>query len=317
MTLASEPAHRQAVRIAVPGGAWPPGSRRRSTNPIGRRLCATLLIGLTALVPMTAGASGDGAAVNQRTLAFGFLPIVSPAHLVRRFSPLVEYLGQQLGMEVRIETAPDFAEFLRRTQTGHRYDILFTAPHFYYLAQHAAGYRALVRVGRPRMRAVIVVPRRRAIHSLADLRGHRLATTDPMSLATVLVRASLTRAGVDPDRDLTLVATPTHNAALLSAYQGRTDGAALMLPLFRQAAPEVVRSMRIIAETGSSPHMPISVAPWIDAALAAHIRTILLNMPGTQPGRKILKDLNWPGFRAAGPHDYDGLARIARQLAPE
>jgi len=276
-----------------------------------------VLFASVLLATLSASAVGGHAGTRQRTLVFGFLPIVSPERLVRRFAPLVDYLAQRLHVDIRMETAPDFGAFLRRTQTERRYDILFTAPHFYYLAQHAAGYRALVRVGRPGMRAVIVVPRRSAIRRLADLRGRRLATTDPMALATVLVRQSLVRGGLDPDRDLTLVATPSHNASLLSAYQGRTDAAALMLPLFHHAPARIVRSMRIVAETGSSPHMPISVAPWIGAAFAARLRSVLMEMPSTGRGGRLLRKLDWPAFVRVGPHDYDALAAIARQVHGE
>ena len=269
-----------------------------------------MLLGALLLV---ATASAAGPAPGDH-LVFGFLPIVSPERLVRRFAPLVEYLSQRLGIEVRMETAPDFAEFLRRTHEAKRYDLLFTAPHFYYLAQRRAGYRALVRVDLPGMQAVIVVPRDSPVQTVADLRGRRLATVDPLALATSLVRACLQREGLDPDRDLTLVATPSHNASLLSAYQGRTDAASLMLPLYRRAAPEVLEGMRIVATTETSRHMPVSVAPWLDDALVARIRAVLLGMADDEAGRTILGRLDWPGFAPAGPHDYDDLDWAAPRL---
>jgi len=96
-------------------------------------------------------------------LTFGFLPIVSPERLVKRFAPLTAYLSRELGIEIRMETAPDFMTFVRRTHDEKRYDILFTAPHLYYLAHNNHGYHAVARVDRPGMQAVIVAPRARGI----------------------------------------------------------------------------------------------------------------------------------------------------------
>ncbi|WJW75737.1 phosphate/phosphite/phosphonate ABC transporter substrate-binding protein [Thiohalobacter sp. IOR34] len=273
----------------------------------GRRLLPVLLLAFLL--------GGAEAAEPERTrLVFGFLPIVSPERLVRRFAPLVDHLSQRLGVEVRLETAPDFAEFLRRTHEEQRYDLLFTAPHFYPLARERAGYRALVRVGGPGMRAVIVVPRQSAIRSLQDLRGRRLATVDPLGLATALVRARLSRAGLDPQRDLTLVSTPSHNASLLSAYQGRTDAASLMLPLYRQAVPEVRDGMRILATTAASQHMPISAAPWLDAAEVERIRGLLLGLGADEAGRRLLRRLDWPALVPVADGDYADLGWAAPRL---
>jgi phosphonate transport system substrate-binding protein len=250
-------------------------------------------------------------------LVFGFLPIVSSELLVRRFSPLTDYLSEKLGAEIRMETAPDFKSFVQRTNEGQRYDILFTAPHLYYLASKNSGYRAIVRVDRPGMKAVIVTPVKSTISSIQDLRGHRLATTDPLALATVLARARLAQADIDPDNDLTLIATPSHNASLLSCYRGTTDAAVLIRPLYLRARPEIRDNTRIVAETGSVPHMPVAVAPWVDKDIARRLTNVLVNMSGNPQGRALLQHLDWPGFVAVQPGDYDGLGLIADKLGVE
>jgi len=264
-------------------------------------LCLSLPLLFSSPVGVAAGAG------ERDYLVFGFLPIVSSERLVRRFAPLADYLSRALGVEVRMETAPNFAEFLRRTHQDRRYDILFTAPHFYYRARQLAGYRAVTRVGLPGMRAVIVVRRDSALRSIHDLRGRRLATADRLALATALVRRKLLEEGLDPDHDLTLVNTPSHNASLLSAYQGRTDAASLMLPLYRHAAPEIRAGTRILAETESVPHMPISVGPWVDDRLAERIRIALLQLGEDEADSALLVRLDWPGFVPADPDEYDGL----------
>jgi len=286
----------------------------------GKRGCAPRLISLLLCGVMLFSCGMPNAAMAESgqdaraRLTFGFLPIVSPERLVRRFAPLAAYLSRQLGMEIRMETAPDFFTFVQRTQAGRRYDILFTAPHLYYLAHKDRGYRAVARVDSPGMQAVIVAPRALGITSINDLKGRRLATTDPLALATVLVLARLEEAGIDPDDDLIQIPTPSHNASLLSTYQGATDAAALILPLFQRARPEIRDSMVILAKTRMVPHMPISVAPWVDSVVTDRIGRILITLNDSPEGRALLSHLHWPGFVPAREDEYAALGWITEEI---
>ncbi|HHJ35245.1 MAG TPA: phosphate/phosphite/phosphonate ABC transporter substrate-binding protein [Gammaproteobacteria bacterium] len=240
-------------------------------------------------------------------LTFGILPFVSNEQLVIQFSPLTRYLSQKLGVPVRIETAPDFAEFAKRTQQATHYDILFTAPHFYPRANSEAGYRLIASVDSPGMWAVIVVPVKSNIHSVQDLRGKRLATAHPAALSTLLVKKHLRNAGINPETDLTLVATPSHNASLLSSYHGVTDASSLMQPPYTAASAQVRKNMRIIARTESTPHIPISVNPRISKHCTDEIATQLLRMKTTEEGRQALSHNRFSGFRKARAEEYERI----------
>lgn len=273
------------------------------------------MMGLVIAVCITAGSLAHAdEQKNDKVLVFGFLPILSTEKLVARFGPLVDYLSAKLGQPIRLETAPDYAEFLRRTNEEKRYDLLFTAPHFYYLAQRQAGYRVIVRVDESVMQAYIVTPKTSGIKQLSELRGKRIATPDPLALGTVLIRDTLTKAGLDPDKDVTLVTTPTHNASLLSASKGVTEAAGVMIPPFQRAAPEVREAMFILATTQGTPHMPISVAPTLNAEQARIVEEALLSFTQSEEGKALLKHLSWPGFVKASPEEYDAIGWAVQQL---
>jgi ABC-type phosphate/phosphonate transport system substrate-binding protein len=61
---------------------------------------------------------------DKDQLVLGVLPFVSPERLARRFEPLALYLSGKLGVEIRLETAPNYGEFVKRTAEKNRYDIL-------------------------------------------------------------------------------------------------------------------------------------------------------------------------------------------------
>lgn len=269
--------------------------------------CIVLCCSLMFTFAVIAATEENGNCQESAPLVFGILPFISAEQLVFRFTPLVNYLSENLQVPVRIETAPDFVEFARRTHEESRYDILFTAPHFYIRANQKAGYRLIASVDSPEMWAVIVVPKQSEIHTLKQLKGKRLATVPPMGLATLLVRRTLFEAGLDPDVDLDMVITPSHDASLLSAYHGVTDASALMQPPFEAASTKVRDSMRIIARTESTPHIPISVAPWLGASCAARIADLLVNMGSTPEGRAVLQHNRFAGYRQGDPSDYESL----------
>jgi phosphonate transport system substrate-binding protein len=260
---------------------------------------------------MAAGSKDAG----SKELIFGFLPILSTEKLVARFGPLVDYLEKQLGQPVQFETAPDYPEFVRRTNVEKRYDIVFTAPHFYYLAQRKADYRVIVRVGAPKMQAVIVATKSSGMTKLSDLKGRSLATPADESLATALVRATLREAGLDPDKDLKLVNTPTHNASLLTAYKGVTEAASLMIPPYKRAGPEVRAKMVVLATTRGVPHMPIAVSSRVPDDIENKLRQALLALKDSEEGRVLLKHLSWPmGFSKAIPAEYDSVSWAAQEI---
>jgi phosphonate transport system substrate-binding protein len=243
-------------------------------------------------------------------ITFGILPFVSAEQLVISFSPLTQYLSKHLNVPVRIETAPTFSEFARRTYEEQRYDILFTAPHLFPEAKRRAGYRLIVSVDSPRMWAVIVVPDDSPIHNVKDLIGKRLATVPPTGLATLLARKYLLQNGINPDTDLTMVETPTHDASLLSSYLKVTDASVLMQPPYKTASPQIRKHMRIIARTDSAPHIPISVSPGISITCSGEIAAVLLNMGATTEGKKVLSHNSFSGFKMTGPEEYEKLRAL-------
>jgi ABC-type phosphate/phosphonate transport system substrate-binding protein len=110
------------------------------------------------------------------------------------------------------------------------------------------------------------------------------------------------------------VPTPSHIAALLSSQQGTTDASAVMLPVFRHARPDIRDSMRVVAESGMAPHIPLGVAPWVGEDVGRQLQAILIDMPNVPEGREVLEHLEWPGFVPVDAHEYDSVRWLAEQI---
>ena len=280
---------------------------------IKHKYCSIIYMVAMACFASTASANEGSSCTPFKPVTFGILPFISAEQLVDRFFPLANYLSKYLHVPVRIETAPNFVEFARRTHEDKRYDILFTAPHFYPKAKSKGGYQLIASVDSPGMWAVIVAPRKSNIHTVKDLMGKRLATVHRMGLSSLLVRKHLSAHGINPDEDLTMVTTPTHDASLLSSYHGVTYASALMKPPYQSASKQVRESMRIIARTESTPHIPISVGPRINKKCATEMANLLLKMDTTAEGQNVLKHNRFSGFRQAQDKEYDRVRDLLIQ----
>lgn len=284
---------------------------------LNRLGCVTFLLVSLALPINAVHADSHSANQGKDRLVLGMLPILSPERLAQRFEPLVDYLSDALGVEIVMESAPSYRQFVERTGEKGRYDLLYTAPHFYYLAKQNDGYRVMVRVDGRRLEAAIVAPKASQITSIKDLRGHSIATPDSSSLGTLLIRQRLVEAGLDPDKDVKLVETPTHNASLLSAVKGNTDAAGLMTTPLKRSKPAIREQVRVLSLTANTPQMPFSVAPWVDADVATAFARAMVEMKNTPDGRALLKHLAWPGFIAAQPAEYDVFGSFAEKIRIE
>jgi phosphonate transport system substrate-binding protein len=281
-------------------------------------LAGVCLLLLSFVFPTSAFSNGTRPVNSDKDqLVLGLLPFVSPERLTQRFEPLARHLSRALDVDVVLETAPDYREFVRRTAKEKRYDLLFTAPHFYYLAQRNGGYRVAVRVSGAPMDAVIVTPKTSPIYHLKDLSGRKLATPASLALGTLLVRERLATSDGDLTAEITLVETPTHNASLMSTINSFTDAASLMTPVFDRMAPDIKDEFRVIAKTSSTPHMPFSVAPWVSVDRGHAFTEAMVNMRNSEEGRSLLKHLGWPGFVEAKPNSYDVFGSFAEMIKVE
>lgn len=263
--------------------------------------------GLAVALLIACASAGPAWAHDEevRSRLFGFLPVVSTEQLVRRFEPLVDYLAGEMEVPIEFETAPTYTDFVRRTHKEQRYDYLFTAPHFYFLAQRRAGYRVVARVDGELLRSAIVVRRDSGISDLRQLCGGTVATPSRMALITVLIRERLIEAGCKIGEDTTLVPTPSHNASLMSVYRRATDAAGLGTVPFGRADAEIREALLVVAETAGTPNMPFSVAPWVSDDEASRFANALMKLNEDGEGSALLEHLGWPGFARAEPEDYD------------
>jgi phosphonate transport system substrate-binding protein len=247
---------------------------------IGRR---RVLAGLGA-----AAAAGVGwrpaRAQGGEPLVVGVAPYYSTQLLFEQYEPLRSYLERTMGRQVFLVTAKDFRTFAQRTRE-HAYPFLIDVPHLGRLAQVDDGYRMLLQMS-AKLRGVFLVPRDSPVASLADLRGHSVATPDRLAIITMMGEQALAKAGLTVGTDVRVVPKPTHNAAVLATLGGEHDAALVWHSTLSSMAPELAGRLRPVGETVELPTFVLMLAaPSVPAAEAEGMREAVLTFAATAEGQ--------------------------------
>lgn len=288
-------------------------ARKREGNP---RITTRGAVWLLLLIGF--GTVWDAAAqspTSQPPLTVGVLPAFSTERLVATFEPLVDALAEATGIPLRLETAPNIAEFARRTVEERRYDVLLTAPHLYVDAARRSGYRLLVRVNGEALRVLVVARKDSQLQKLSQLATKRVATMEPIALVSVQGLEMLREAGLNPEHDIELLVMPNMDAAL-QAVIGRHADAAFVVNTYveERLHAELRAQFHIVSSSDEVPHLPISAAPWVDQTVAERIAVALTELHVHRDGGFVLRKLGWRGFVRASPDEYKTMAKLLKSM---
>lgn len=228
-------------------------------------------------------------------LVFGVFPYVSPGQLMQFHNPLKIYLESKLQRPVELVTAPDFAGFMKRTQSGE-YDLILTAPHLGRLAEQRDGYVRVVKTGHE-VQGVFLARRDSAIRSLADLKGKQVMIAQPISIVYQMAIEHLKHIGLVPGKDVTVVTTRTHNNALYGPVQRETEASVTGILLWLNAEANVRSELLEIGRTHPVPGFTIMANKRLPPDQIKRVQALLLNFQNTPEGKTYFQDTDLLGFR--------------------
>ncbi|MDX1810680.1 MAG: phosphate/phosphite/phosphonate ABC transporter substrate-binding protein [Gammaproteobacteria bacterium] len=272
------------------------------------RLQRIALAGLAGIlifcVVIEASASGNHSSPenNKEPLTLGFFPIISTVALFKRFAPLRDYLSNELGRPVVLETARDFPTFLKRTDQ-RRYDIVVTAPHFAVRAADSGKY--VVRATHVKdVEQLFIVRKDSEIKSVSDLAGKTIATPPRSALMTMMGKQYLKEAGLTGDKQPKFLAFTTHNAANEAVIGGEVDAAIASSNIIKKALKQR-KPVRILSKGLTLTNMATLVATDLDGEIGEAVTETLVKMKNTETGKQVLKQISFPGFKRVTAKDYE------------
>jgi len=275
-----------------------------------------------ALALLTVGLASwaSPGAADPQPYVLAVQPFLSASEIQRRFAPLAEYLGQQLGRPVQVRVGGNYEEHINFVGQD-AVDIAYIGPAPYVACVERFGPKPiLARIqtkGKPYLDGVIFVRRDSGITQLADLKGKRFAFGDPQSaMGSVLPRYVLRENGIAL-RDLAHFShVLAHDNVILGVLAGDFDAGAVRTDIYDEMASPALRVLAKLPPVSEHLFVTRSTMPRQDVQ---RLRQALLQLGTSPDGQRILHtiSLEMTGLEPASDADYDTMRKVVRALAKD
>ena len=240
---------------------------------------------------------------HAETLVFGVVPQQSAAKLARSWIPLLQFVSERSGVNLKFATAPDIPTFERRLANGD-YDIAYMNPYHYVVLNKEVGFKALVHEKDKRIKGIIVANKNSAIDKLEDLSEQTIAFPAPASFAATLIpKANL----IKKDINFNYQYVNSHDAVYRNVAEGRFVAGGGIIRTFN-ALPESVRNeLKIIWTSDNYTPHAIATYPSVNEATRQKLAAAFLAVENAEHRAELLAPLAMKGFVKASCDDWDDV----------
>lgn len=283
-----------------------------------RTIAATIIVALVALVAMLFLYANRPAedTIMPGELRLGILPDQSPDVLQRRYTPVLEYLSNALGVPVRLVIPDSYAQLLELFR-ANEIDLAYFGGYSYVKARQEAGAIPLVmRQVDIRFTSLFIVGAASEARNLEDLRGKRIGFGSQLSTSGHLMpRYFLRQRGIDTETFFGEIAySGAHDKTAYWVRDGVVDVGAANATTIRSMLRDQrldAGTVRILWETPPYANYVWAIRPIFDEPLRAGIRDAFLALsPEVDEHKLILRELNASGYIPADPDNFAGLETI-------
>lgn len=245
-------------------------------------------------------------------------PFNTPETLFEIYQPLMDYLNARLGGPVlKLEASRDYESFEQKLYYRN-FDFALANPYQTVMAV-PNGFRIFAKMGDDdRARGIILLRRDSPVDTVADLKGKTVSYPATSALAaTLLPQAYLHEQGLDITTDLDNRYVGSEESSILSVYLGRA-AAGTTWPLawtrFQRDDPAKAAELMVKWETGSLPNGGWVVRDGVPPQLVDQITSLLLALPETEEGRKLLDHMLVSRFEPATDATYEPVQEFLRRF---
>ena len=261
-----------------------------------RRIAQTALlaVAVAAVAALTVSALPAGAAkpniCPNGKVNFGVEPYDAGAKFTGAYKALTSALSKNLGCPVSLIINTNYTAEVEAMK-ANKIDVGEFGPLGYIFA-HQIAHAVPIAVfadknGKPvTYTAALWVPDSSSIMTVADLKGHTIAFSDPGSTSgNLMPRYALIQAGLNPDKDVTIKFAGGHPQSLLALVNGQVDAAEINSQ--QQATAEAAHQFdptkfRMIWQSAPIQNDPITVRGSLSPAFKAALTKALLKMTPAQ-----------------------------------
>jgi len=240
--------------------------------------------------------------------------MISPAQTFVHYRRLVEVLGEVMQTPVELVQRKTYREVNQLLAEGEvEVAWICTGAWPELAAKGAARILATPQVeGKTTYRSYLVVRASSPYRTLADLRGTRIAYSDPMSLTGCRIPQQMVRElGFSPSEFFAgSFFTFSHDNSLEALGLGLADVAgvdSLVYDFIARKSPDQVRGLRVLAASRELPNPPVVAGAHVSPARQLSWQKAFLELHQHREGREVLASLGVDRFVALPPEAYERI----------
>jgi len=247
----------------------------------------------------------------QAPFTMGIFPLLSSGQIEKLFAPLAAHVTQELGHPVRLRTKPNFADFTAEL-SREAYDVAFVQPFDYVAAHDKYGYIPIARRAGQLAATLVVLPDSQ-LHTLKDLKGKRVGLPPQVAAVSFLTRKSLTDAGLDIHKDVTLAYFKAHDACLNQLMLHKVDVCGSAAHPIRFFENKWHVKFRTLAITKTIPPAVFMVHKRVPSREREAITHAILSWQSSQKVRGMLLNSGLALFEATNASEYKVMYKYVNQ----
>lgn len=242
---------------------------------------------------------------NRPNYILAVLPQFPPVEVYKRWTPLVERLSKELGINIQLKVYQKTQEFEADVLKGVP-DFALVNPYFAIQAKGAQGYTPLVR-DKKSIRGIIFVRRDSPIDSIQRLNDKEVAFVGSKTICSLLLGYELSKGKIHFTPRYMGTSSNVYRAVILDKAPA---GGTLDTSLKREPAA-VGSQLRIIYETPMIASHPLMAHPRVSEGLRQAVLDTVLQLAGDKNNHNIFEEiLMLKPVKADYQRDYAPLEKL-------
>ncbi len=244
--------------------------------------------------------------LQAREYTFGIVPQQSSAKIARLWGPILANLKESTGIDLKLVTAKDIPTFEKRLSAGE-YDFAYMNPYHFTVYNASPGYVAIARQKNKSIRGIMVVRKDSQLTTLEELAGSTLAFPSPAAFAaSILTRAEMYASNIP----FTPRYVSSHDSVYLAVARGLVPAGGGVVRTFNNTDPAIRDQLRIFWKTPKYTPHAFAAHPDVPSADRQKIQQALAGLDTTEPGRTLLKAINFKGIQIANNENWDDVRAL-------
>ncbi len=244
--------------------------------------------------------------VSAKEYTFGIVPQQSAKKLAQKWGPILNWLSEKAGVDIKFATARDIPTFEKRLAAGE-YDFAYMNPYHFTVFNRSPGYVALARQANKSIQGILVVHKDSDLSTLSDLQNTTLAFPSPAAFAaSLLPQAELKKNNI--------VYKPryvsSHDSVYLNVAKGLAPAGGGVMRTFKNTDPAVRAQLRIFWKTSKYTPHAIASHPDVPVVDRRKVQNALIAMGKSEVGAELLRSIRFEGLQIADDDLWDDVRAL-------